>query len=223
MPIHKSSATDCMHSIAVMHGFYWDTLWNLPENRNIKEKRKDAACLVEGDEIVVPELRLEPRDGTTDAKHRFRRKGIPVRLVIRLQEEGKTGRYAGQRWFLKIGGRSVDGVVSENGELTLPLIPGSPRAELKVGEDDQQEIFKIALGGLDPIDTIKGAQQRLRNLGFLDIDPETQWNDNARQALRDFQIQFVTGREREPSGEYDQQTQEALDQQYQSPTPRNSD
>jgi hypothetical protein len=30
---------DCMQSIAATRGFLWETLWNLPENKQLKETR----------------------------------------------------------------------------------------------------------------------------------------------------------------------------------------
>lgn len=81
---HAVEAGDCLHSIAYQYGFFWETLWNHPDNAELKRERRDPGVLLPGDRITVPPLtaRLEPCQ--TEAKHVFRRRGVPARLRIRI-------------------------------------------------------------------------------------------------------------------------------------------
>ena len=55
MPIHNVTQGDCFLSIAEANGFFWETLWNHPENKTLKAERKDPAVLLPGDKVFVPD------------------------------------------------------------------------------------------------------------------------------------------------------------------------
>ena len=78
---------DCIYSIAKAHGFLWETLWDLPENAELKQMRKDPAVLYPGDRVFIPDLRKKEEPGETEKRHRFRLKGTPSKLVLRFLDD----------------------------------------------------------------------------------------------------------------------------------------
>src|SRR6201999_3682233 len=87
--------------------------------------------------------------------------------------------------------------------------PLAEEAQLHLDTASGEKIYQLRFAALDPPATVKGAQQRLRTLGF-DCEPSGQLDDGARESLKRFQI----GAGLTPSGEVDQATSEALDRAY---------
>src|SRR6188768_4030025 len=80
----KVSLGDSIPSIAQDFGHFADTIWNHANNAEIKAKRKNPNILFPGDDIFVPAIRLKDFSCATDARHSFKRKGIPAKLKIQL-------------------------------------------------------------------------------------------------------------------------------------------
>src|SRR5438094_10041608 len=93
---------DGMSSIAEAHGFFWDSLWNLAENAELKAARPNPEVLMPGDRVTIPEKRIKSVTLAAGASHRFRRKGIPVRLILRLCD-GTGAAFANARYRLIVG------------------------------------------------------------------------------------------------------------------------
>jgi len=77
---------DCLLSIAFEHGHVWETLWDHPSNSEVKQVREKPQLLVPGDLLHIPDLQLREESVATAAKHRFRRKGVPAKFILRLTE-----------------------------------------------------------------------------------------------------------------------------------------
>lgn len=75
---------DCMISIAEKHGFFWETLWNLPENAELKNTHEDHTILLPGDIVYIPELREKKESVAAEQIHTFQRKGIPAKLRLQM-------------------------------------------------------------------------------------------------------------------------------------------
>lgn len=87
MPDYKVKQGDCISSIATRHGLFWEKVWNHPKNSRLKEQRKDPNILYAGDVVFVPEKDKKEESGATEQKHRFRKKGTPAKLRLRIMEE----------------------------------------------------------------------------------------------------------------------------------------
>ena len=78
MPIkYKVVQSDCIDSISFNYGFMPDTIWNHPTNAELKQKRQNPNILFPGDVVVIPDKTVKEELGTTEQRHRFRRRSVP--------------------------------------------------------------------------------------------------------------------------------------------------
>jgi N-acetylmuramoyl-L-alanine amidase len=176
---------DCMSSIAYENGFSWETLWNHADNAQLKQKRKNPNVLLEGDLLTIPPLTLKQVAGATEKRHRFKRKGVPEKLRIKLLDEFDQPR-ANLDYIIVIDGDSRRGKTNGGGELIERIPPGAREGKLILGED-QAEKINLNLGSLDPVSAMSGVKARLANLGFYRGAIDGTLDKAALQALRDFQ------------------------------------
>lgn len=146
---------------------------------------------------MVPPIVPKRVECETDARYRFRRRGVPARLRLQLQRDG-TPRI-GVRFRLEVDGTTTEGESDEQGIIGAWVSPRASRALLWL--DGESEPLELLIGALDPVTTVRGVQQRLRNLGYEcpdhgRLDPLT------RAALQAFQRQA----DLPPSGEPDPPT-----------------
>jgi len=80
---YKVKQGDCLASIAEKHGFSWETLWNLPENNELRRKHQEPTILLPGETVRIPDLRNKEETGATEQRHKFQKKGTPA--LLRLQ------------------------------------------------------------------------------------------------------------------------------------------
>src|SRR6202022_151085 len=90
---HTVQQGDCFSNIAEQYGFPWKTLWNHPENADLKQSRKDPNVLYPGDTVNVPDKELKEEPRGVDARHKFKKKGEPTHIKIRLllDDEPRAG------------------------------------------------------------------------------------------------------------------------------------
>jgi hypothetical protein len=89
---------------------------------------------------------------------------------------------------LIIDGKSIAGKTDGDGKIEQPIAPNARKATLilEPGTPGEQSI-EVALGALDPLDTIPGVKQRLANLGYECGDRTDEENVDWARALRAFQ------------------------------------
>jgi N-acetylmuramoyl-L-alanine amidase len=194
---HVIEQGECLASVAAQHGFDWRTLWDHPNNADLKKKRKDPNVLFPGDVVFVPEKEIRKEKLPTGKRHRFVHKGVLETLRIRLIDELDRPR-AKIAYELRIGDESRYGTTNEDGELIEPIPPHTREAKLNIGGED----ITLRIGDLDPPDTISGAQARLTNLGYDAGPSDGIAGPRTGEALRHFQEAFGI----EPTGELDDKT-----------------
>lgn len=176
---------DCLESIAFASGHFWETLWNLPDNADIKRTRKTPNILLPGDRLTVPEIQVEWRAGATETTHRFRRRGVPSRLAICIKECGSAR--AHEPYRLTIDGAVFQGTTDADGWVRRPLPPDAREGELVVGKHPLTSIvIPLQFGGMHPLSELTGIQQRLGNLGF-GCEPSGELDEATLFALASFQ------------------------------------
>lgn len=183
MATKRIGAGDSLPSIATTSGFTWETLWDRPENAELKALRKNPNTLREGDEVFIPEIEKRQESCATEERHTFKRLGDPVKFKLQLKRMGQPRK--DEPFVMMIDGKIVEGTTDGDGKLEV-FIPGNARtAVLHLNEG--KEKHNIRIGRLDPIDELSGIKQRLNNLGFpagIENDDPT---PKATRALRNFQ------------------------------------
>ncbi len=179
---HEVQPGECCISIADAAGHFWETVWNHPDNRDVKNARGSPHVLLAGDRLHVPEIEPKDESAATEKRHRYRRKGIPITFEIVVKENGKP--LEGLPYVLVIEGRSTSGTVPKDGKITAPMFPKDRTGELRVGEGDTLRIYPLDIGGLDPAHTRTGCEARLANLGLLGEGAD---DETFAQALKKFQ------------------------------------
>ena len=174
---------DCISSIAFEHGFFGDTLWNHPNNAELKKKRQNPNVLLPGDVVFIPDKRLKEVSEPTNNVHKFRVKNTPEIFRLRLLVDGAPR--AREPYELEIGELKLTGTTDTEGWLRQSIPPDARRGMLTLNEG--AETYHLQFGSLDPDDEISGAQGRLRNLGYYGGALEGRLSDELANAVRRYQ------------------------------------
>jgi hypothetical protein len=176
-------AGDSIDSIAVEHGHFWETIWNDSGNSELKNKRKDPNVLLASDLVTIPPLRKKAEERSPEAKHRFKRKGVPAKINLAFTQSGEPR--AHEKYVMDLDGKQENGELDGDGRF-IKAIPNNAR-ELVLYLGDAREEFRMKLGGIDPIRTVTGLQQRLNALGYPCGRDDGELDDQTRSAIGSFQ------------------------------------
>jgi len=185
---------DCISSIAFQHGFFWKTIWDWPENAELKQVRKDPNALLAGDCVTIPEKRPKEDDAATEKLHKYKLKGVPARLRLKFLDDDKPR--AGVKYIVWIDGKAHEGKLDKAGMLDLPIPPDAQKAIIRLADDEKNQM-EVNLGSVDPITEVSGVQGRLNNLGYDTGPVNNRFGPQTADALRRFQQQEglqVTGK-----------------------------
>jgi hypothetical protein len=191
---------DCLLSIAHQQGFFWRTLWELPENAELRDARQDPGQLVVGDRITIPERRLKTAFAGTDAQHKYVRIGSPAKLRVVVEYEDTP--ISNEDYVLVVNGVIRRGKTDSDGLVEVPIPPNASEGLLEVGGLR----FELRLGALDPGSEDLGVQQRLANLGFYHGKLDGLIGPVTNQAVAAFQARIGL----EATGELDDRTRDLL-------------
>lgn len=202
---YKVSKGDCVDSVAFKHGLLPETVWNHPDNSDLKKKRDTPNILRAGDTIKVPEKCVAGVSCSTGQLHRFKRKGVPEILRIVLEDEHQVPRQH-VSYTLTIDGSTYEGRTDGDGLVEQPIPPDARRGRLMLCADDGPEEYDLDLGYLDPITDNAGIQQRLFNLGFDSVSVNGILDAATREAIEDFQLRH----DLEATGKLDDNTRRRI-------------
>ena len=188
--------------MAKKNGFFWQTVWNHPENSALKQKRKDPTLLHEDDEIFIPEKVTKEVSKGSDAEHTFKIKGTPCKLKLQLLKLGEPR--SNEDYVLEVNGELIEGKTDGNGELEH-FIPNDAKNG-KLILRDGQETYPIKVGDLDPVDKVSGIKQRLNNLGFSSGSENDDEDEKYAEAVKKFQAENKL----DETGEMDSKTKGKL-------------
>lgn len=160
---HTIAAGECISSIAHENGFFPDTIWEHPSNAVLKAERKNMNALLPGDTVFVPDKTEKKQTVSTGKEHRFRMRGVPGKLRIRVWVDGKP--VAHTAYIIKIDGKQTAGITDGGGALTVSISPNAQAGRLLVMTNPESR-YELDLGHLPPAKEISGIKARLNNLGF---------------------------------------------------------
>jgi N-acetylmuramoyl-L-alanine amidase len=191
-----------MTSIADRYGLFLDTVWNHGENAALKEQRQDPNVLQPGDVLFIPEKRIKQETASTERHHRFRKKGIPALLKVKIVIGAEP--YTNRPYTLTIDNQVVaEGRTDGEGFVEAPIPAQAREGSIRVGPPDNYIVFPVSLGTLDPIDTQEGISGRLGNLGYG-------VEEHLEEAIRTFQAD----NDMEPTGTMDPATRDKLQEVF---------
>lgn len=196
-----------MLSIAEASGFFWETLWDHPENEGLKLERKDPAILFPGDKVYIPEKRIKELSEPTNQVHKYRVKNVPAKLKVRFLDDSDKPR-ANIQYSLMIDGKEFTGSTDGEGAINISIPPDAKKGTLIFKDKDEE--YELALGYLDPVEEISGVQARLAGLGHYTGDSTGKVDDKTTEAIKEFQTSLGM----EPSGELDEKLKNDLRSAY---------
>lgn len=178
---HTLRQGECVTSIAAKYGLSQETVWEAPENRDLKERRGDPNILAPGDVVVIPEKRLKEESGVTETRHRFRKHGDTVPLRIQMRDVNDQP-VTGAEVVLTIDGLARTLTTDGQGRVEVQVPPGARQGTLIVAGVERE----LQIGYLDPVSEPSGQRARLQNLGYGPGDGE---QDGSRflAAVEEFQ------------------------------------
>jgi N-acetylmuramoyl-L-alanine amidase len=218
---------DCLLNIADQYGIYWENIWNHARNAELKNQRNDPNILKPGDIIFIPDKEERQESCSTEETHRFKKKGTPAKLRLRImegpteeetQQEPSRERSEERRpredrprqsipYVLEIDGTLIEGTTNEDGRIECSIPPTASRARLILEPGTPREAkIPIRLGHLNPVSELSGVKQRLANLGFVCGDTTDEATSDLEDAIRAFQEKNGLS----VTGEIDQQTRDKL-------------
>lgn len=192
MKEYKVGQGENIKSIAYNHGFYWETLWDHPENSKLKELRKDPEILYVDDIVVIPDKEIKTERITSNSLCKFKVKGTGEMFRMQFLVDDKP--MANISYTLYIDKKFFSGKTDEDGWIEKPTHPNARVARVYLGDEEDEdgnlletEEHIFDLGHLDPIDTISGIQGRLNNLGYDCGGEDGEIGENTTNAIKEFQ------------------------------------
>jgi hypothetical protein len=182
---------DCLASIAKQAGFAdWHTIYDDPHNADFRTLRPDPNVISPGDQIFIPDKQPKTESKSTDTASTFQLTAKKTMLKIRLQDE-KGQPFAGKQFKLKVGTVVNEGTTGGDGLVQQEIAADARTGQLTVFLDDDTTkpgfIWDLKIGSLDPVDTNKGVQARLNNLGFFCGSVDGVVGPKTKAALSGFQ------------------------------------
>jgi N-acetylmuramoyl-L-alanine amidase len=157
---------DCLTSIAARHGHFWQTLWELPANAELRAARVDPNVLLPGDRVTIPSIQVKQSECATGRKYVFRRRGVPAFLRLQFFHGGEPR--ARVPYTISVDGRELPaGDLDAEGRLCVAIPCNAALARIVVGSGTHAKRHTVRLGRLDPVTELTGLQARLNNLGFM--------------------------------------------------------
>lgn len=161
---HTCEKGDSMPKIAAEYGFSdYHTIWDLPDNAELRQRRANPNVLSAGDVVIIPDKQDKQQSAATGAKHSFTLKGKATRLRLQLLDFAGTP-VKNAQIQITVDGKTSTITSDGSGLIDQPVPPGAPSATLTA---DAIGTLEVQIGHLDPVDQRSGLIGRLYNLGYV--------------------------------------------------------
>lgn len=208
--IHTVRQGECLSRIAAQYGFAnWKTVYEHPDNADLRRKRPNPNVLFPGDIVKIPVLRKKEEQAATGKHHRFVVKA-PRKWLRIVFKTPKGEAYTNEPYVLEFGGgRSSSGKTDGTGLVNEPVAPGETTATIEIAG----RVLALRLGHLNPNgdvenEDLSGIQARLNNLGYACGKNDGRYGRQTRAALAVFQA----GEEIEVNGLPDEASLQKLEE-----------
>lgn len=174
-----------------------DTVWNAPENKDLRGQRDNPSVLAPGDALFIPDKQKKVIQRSVDADHRFVAKvdKLNLRLLL-LDFDNKP--LSGVAATLTVAGKTMELTSGGDGAIQAKLPRSAQGGRLSV--PDLGLDLELQVGHLDPVHTESGWRARLVNLGYYRGSVGDDKDEHAKPwswALEEFQCDHdlpVTGK-----------------------------
>jgi hypothetical protein len=182
---HEVEQGDWLSKLAKWYGIpKWQTIWEDGNNAALRNKRKSPNILFPGDLVYIPKVQSKEHSGGAAQTHSFK---IPsAKAVFRttlLDADGKPR--PGVKYKLTVGDVIKEGSTGGDGLIKCPIPVDAETVDLEV----DQEVVRVQVGHLDPIDEVSGLQARLKNLGYDPGPLDGMDGPLTRSAVKAFQME----------------------------------
>ena len=180
---HIVAQGEHLSSIAEQYGFSdYRTIWNHPENADLKQRRPDPHVLFPGDRLYIPDLLRKKEAAETSRRTRFRLQAprLMLRLAIKDFDEQPI---INTPCNLQVEGATYPLNTNGNGQIEQQIPATATGGRLAILDLE----VPIQIGHLDPVEEVSGQQARLNNLGYDAGEVGAANEEKLRSALEEFQ------------------------------------
>jgi len=201
---------DCTSSLAVASGHFWETIWQDAGNQELRSARENPNVLLPGDRVTIPEKETKTDSGASELRHRFKRKGEPSKLRLKVMDDDEP--MANEPYKLEMPGiATVEGTTDAEGKLETSIPGNAKKAFLTVGSEEpgkKRVGYELDLGTVYPIRSMAGIQQRLKNLEYYAGEIDSIYGPLTQKAIAEFQ----EDQSLDVNGQPDQKTLDKLEE-----------
>ena len=194
-------------------GTDWKKIYNSGENAGFRKICADPDLLVPGEKCVLPDKKKkeESKPGNSLAKFKVKTGKTQLNVVV-IRPDGQPLKNADYELTLKGGGG--------DGTVVKKKTDGSGAVKCDIPLDTEGATLlleglelELKIGWLEPVETVKGVQARLRNLNYAlpDVDGNAGPDTPTAAAVAAFQKEHSLG---DPEGEIGSATQKKLKDVY---------
>ena len=145
----------------------------------------DEEAHLDGKQVKLNCQGIDP-EATTDDDEPLETQHLSIKLT-----DPEFEPYADKEYMLTAGGVSFEGKTNGEGKVEIDIPKDAEVAQIIVfvGDrpDGRKERYQISLGELPDPSTMRGAQLRLKNMGYFWGEPGTRLDTQTRRALQEFQ------------------------------------
>ena len=158
-----------LSKISAKYGFLdYRTIWDHPQNADLKALRKTPNVLLPGDSVHIPDKLQKQESRATGQLHRFKIPGQRLFLHLVLKDWANQP-VANTDCILQLEGKAIALKTDAAGRIKVPISITEAEATLTFKDPmvPFDLIVPIKIGHLDPVDAPSGQMARLSNLGYI--------------------------------------------------------